>query len=127
MENYYRYSVIDTVGAGTSEVQRNIIARPAASASPSRTDAIGARRLRGKPHLVSDVHELLLVRRTSGDEIVAVRRIGHPRAMVDAVRDTTCRASPDPTAVEDLRIGLLLVEGEHELLRGLPTLRAPET
>lgn len=27
MENYYRYSVIDTVGAGTSEVQRNIIAR----------------------------------------------------------------------------------------------------
>src|SRR5437867_736042 len=27
MEDYYRYSVIDTVGAGTSEVQRNIIAR----------------------------------------------------------------------------------------------------
>jgi alkylation response protein AidB-like acyl-CoA dehydrogenase len=26
-ENYYRYSVVDTVGAGTSEVQRNIIAR----------------------------------------------------------------------------------------------------
>jgi alkylation response protein AidB-like acyl-CoA dehydrogenase len=25
--NYYRYSVIDAVGAGTSEVQRNIIAR----------------------------------------------------------------------------------------------------
>jgi len=26
-EHYYRYSVVDTVGAGTSEVQRNIIAR----------------------------------------------------------------------------------------------------
>jgi alkylation response protein AidB-like acyl-CoA dehydrogenase len=26
-ENIYRYSVVDTVGAGTSEVQRNIIAR----------------------------------------------------------------------------------------------------
>ena len=27
MENHYRSSIIDTVGAGTSEVQRNIIAR----------------------------------------------------------------------------------------------------
>jgi alkylation response protein AidB-like acyl-CoA dehydrogenase len=28
-ENYYQYSVLETVGAGTSEVQRNIIARRA--------------------------------------------------------------------------------------------------
>jgi alkylation response protein AidB-like acyl-CoA dehydrogenase len=28
-EHIYRYSVVDTVGAGTSEVQRNIIARRA--------------------------------------------------------------------------------------------------
>ncbi|MCA1702283.1 MAG: hypothetical protein LC808_03025 [Actinobacteria bacterium] len=27
MANYYRYSVIDTVGAGTSEVQRNVLSR----------------------------------------------------------------------------------------------------